>query len=187
MKIITLMGSSKKRGNTGTIVKWVEEELKAMGHEVESIHLHSQEINPCLGCAKCKEDPSTVGCIRNDDGLNILESMAKADLTLFASPLYFWGLTSPTKAIIDRSYSFVTNYHNPNHTSLVEGRRQALLVTGGGEYSNNAEPVFTAFGRLVEFYKGISVGELYIQCTTPDALDDRVKEQAIAFARKIAG
>ncbi|MCP4116277.1 MAG: flavodoxin family protein [Desulfobacteraceae bacterium] len=187
MKIITLMGSSKKKGNTATILGWVEERLRAKGHEVESIYLHSQEINPCLGCAKCKENPTQVACIRKDDGLGILEKMARADLTLFASPLYFWGLTSQTKAIMDRSYSLVTNYHKPDHASLVEGRRQALLVTGGSDFTNNAEPAFTAFERLVNFYKGKSAGELYVKCTVPEALDLDVKKQAIGFADKIAG
>lgn len=187
MKIITLMGSSKKKGNTATILGWVEEHLQAMGHEVESIYLHSKEINPCLGCAKCKEDPTRVACIRQDDGLEILEKMAQADLTLFASPLYFWGLTSPTKAIMDRSYSLVTNYHKPDHASLIEGRRQALLVTGGGDFANNAEPAFTAYERLVNFYKGTSAGELYVKCTVPEALDLDVKNQAAKFAEKIAG
>ncbi|MBI9087881.1 MAG: flavodoxin family protein [Desulfobacterium sp.] len=187
MKIITLMGSSKKKGNTATILGWVEEHLQAMGHEVKSIYLHSKEINPCLGCAKCKEDPTQVACIRNDDGLEILKKMTQADLTLFASPLYFWGLTSPTKAIMDRSYSLVTNYHKPDHASLVEGRRQALLVTGGSDFTDNAEPAFTAYNRLVNFYKGKSAGELYVKCTVPDALDLDVKNQAVTFAEKIAG
>ncbi len=187
MKIITLMGSSKKKGNTATIIGWVEEHLQTMGHEVESIHLHSKEIKPCLGCAKCKDDATQVACVRQDDGLTILEKMAQADLTLFASPLYFWGLTSQTKAIIDRSYSLVTNYNNPDHASLVEGRRQALLVTGGGDFANNAEPVFTAFERLVNFYKGKSAEKLYVKCTVPEAMDADVKKQAMEFATKIAG
>ncbi len=29
-------------------------------------------------------------------------------------------------------------YHRPGHVSLVEGQRQALLVTGGGPRENNA-------------------------------------------------
>ena len=83
-------------------------------------------------------------------------------------------------------YSFYINFHQPGHASLVEGQRQALLVTGAGPYENNAEPVFTAFGRLQSPHKAVKAGELYIgSCTSPDNMNADVKEQAVAFARKI--
>ena len=109
MKVLTLLGSAKKKGNTATALKWVEDELKSLDHEVESIYLNSKTINGCLGCAKCKEKPDEIGCIQNDDAAEILEKIIDADLTIFASPLYFWGVTSQLKSIIDRSWSLVTN------------------------------------------------------------------------------
>jgi len=186
MKIITLQGSARKKGNTAAVLGWVEDQLKTMGHTVEPVYLNSKEINGCLGCAKCKEQPDMVGCIRNDDAPAILEKMIDAQVTIFASPLYFWGFTAQIKALIDRSYSLVTNYHQPGHTSLVENRRMALLVTGGGEYKNNAEPVFTAFDRIIGFYKAQKAGQLFIgPCTTADQLKTSFKDQAISFAREI--
>ncbi len=186
MKVVTLLGSAKKKGNTATALGWVEDELKSMGHDVESIYLNSKTINGCLGCAKCKEKPDEIGCIQNDDAAAILEKIIDADLTIYTTPLYFWGVTSQLKSIIDRSWSLVTNYHQPNHASLIEGKRQALLVTGGGEYDNNAEPVFIAFDKLIKFYKGHKIGELFLgSCKTPDTMDDAKREKAIAFAKKI--
>ncbi|MCB9481613.1 MAG: flavodoxin family protein [Desulfobacteraceae bacterium] len=188
MKVLTLQGSPKKKGNTATALNWVEEELRSLGHTVEQVYLNSRNINGCLGCAKCKEKPGEVGCIQKDDALEILEKIVDADLTIFASPLYFWGVTSQLKAIIDRSWSLVTNYHTPEHSSLIENKRQALLLTGGGEFENNAEPTFTAFDRLVKFYKGKKAGELFLgSCKTPDTMDIKKKELAIEFAKKISG
>jgi multimeric flavodoxin WrbA len=186
MKIVTLLGSAKKKGNTATALKWVEDELKSLGHEVESIYLNSKTINGCLGCAKCKEKPDEIGCIQNDDAAEVLGKIIDADLTIFTSPLYFWGVTSQLKSIIDRSWSLVTNYNQPNHKSLVDGKRQALIVTGGGEYDNNAEPTFIAFDKLIKFYKGIKIGELFLgSCKTPDTMDEKKKTKAIEFAHKI--
>ncbi|MBF0201663.1 MAG: flavodoxin family protein [Desulfamplus sp.] len=188
MKIIALQGSPKKKGNTAKILSWVEEELQSMGHEVESIHLGSKNINGCLACGKCKEKPDEPGCIQKDDAPAILENIITAKLLIFATPIYFWGVTAQLKALIDRTYSLYVNYHQPDHCSLLEGQHQALLATGGGPYENNAEPVFTAFGRLQKPHRSINAGELYIgQCSTPDNLDDDVKKRAVAFARKIAG
>ncbi len=78
------------------------------------------------------------------------------------------------------------DYHKPTHASLVEGQRQAILITGAGPYENNAEPVFTAFDRLQSPHKAVKAGELYLgKCISPDNFDAATKEQVLAFAREI--
>ena len=177
MKIITLQGSPRKKGNTAKVLSWVEEELIALDHDVESIFLNTKNLKGCLACGKCKEKPDTVGCIQKDDIPEILEKMTKAELVIFASPLYFWGLSAQLKTVIDRTYSL-----------YVDGQRQALVVTGAGPYENNAEATFTAFGRLQSPHKAVKAGELFIgSCSTPDKLDDSIKDKAVAFAHKIIG
>jgi len=188
MKIISLQGSPRKNGNTAKVLSWVEEELIALGHVVESIFLNTKNLRGCLACGKCKEKPDTVGCIQKDDIPEILEKMTRAELVIFASPLYFWGVSAQLKTVIDRTYSLYVNYHQPGHASLVDGQRQALLVTGAGPYENNAEAAFTAFRRLQGPHKAVNAGELFIgRCSTPDKLDDGIKGEARAFAHKIIG
>jgi multimeric flavodoxin WrbA len=186
VKIVTLQGSPRKNGNTAKVLFWIEEELVTLGHDIECVLLNTKNLKGCLACGKCKEKPDTVGCIQTDDIPEILKKMTKAELVLFASPLYFWGVTAQLKNVIDRTYSFYVDYHKPGHFSLVDGKRQALLVTGAGPYDNNAEAAFTAFGRLQRPHKALNAGELYIgSCSTPDALGDSVKRKAVDFARKI--
>ncbi len=186
MKIVLLQGSARKKGNTARVLGWVEEELKVLGHDVESIYLNSKNLNGCLGCAKCKEHPDTIGCTQKDDVPEILGKMVAAKLVVFASPLYFWGVTAQLKTVIDRTYSLYTQYHQPDHASLVDGQRQAILITGGGPRENNAEEAFTAFSRIRKPHKSVHVGELFIGgCTTPANMDDSIREQAVEFARTI--
>ena len=186
MKVLSLQGGARKKGNTATVLGWVEEELATMGHEVEAITLQDKNINGCLACGKCKEDPKIVGCIQKDDANEILQKMVEAGVVIFSSPLYFWGLAGPLKSFIDRTYSLYVDYHKPGHASLVEGQRQALLVTGAGAYENNAEPVFIAFDHLQSPHKAVKAGELYIgSCTTPENFDSFIKDQAVLFARGI--
>jgi multimeric flavodoxin WrbA len=188
MKIIALQGSPRKKGNTAKVLSWVEETLVGLGHDVESIFLNSKTLKGCLACGKCKEKPDTVGCIQKDDIPEILVKMTKAELVIFASPLYFWGVSAQLKTVIDRTYSLYVDYHQPGHASLVDGQRQALLVTGAGPYENNAEAAFTAFGRIQSPHKAVNAGELFIgSCSTPDKLDDSIKDKAVAFAQKITG
>lgn len=188
MKVVTLLGSARKKGNTATVLGWVEEELKSGGHEVKRVSLSDKVVKGCLGCGKCRELPQKPGCVQKDDAREILERMIRAQVTLFASPIYFWGFSSQMKALIDRGYSLVTNAYEPGHTSRLEGQRQALLVTGAGGYENNAEPLFVAFDRIVDFYRGIKAGELYIgDCTSPQDMAPMVKDRAVSFARQIIG
>ncbi len=186
MKVLILHGGARKKGNTATAASIVEAELSAMGHGVDSIFLFEQDVKACLACGKCKEKPDSVACVHKDDASDILEKMTLADLVLFTSPLYFWGLAGPLKTFIDRTFSLYIDYHKPAHASLIDGQRQALLVTGGGPYENNAEPVFTAFTRLQNPHKAIKAGELYIgKCTTPDKLIQEQTEKLKQFASSL--
>ncbi len=188
MKVLTLMGGARRKGNTAAVTAKVIEELNSLGHEVEVEYLQGKDIRGCLACMKCKDDMENVGCIQKDDAIGLLEKMVDAELVLFTSPLYFWGVAGPLKTFIDRTFSLYVNYHKPDHASLVEGQRQALLVIGGGPYENNVEATFTAFGRLQNPHMAINGGEMYVGgCSTPDNLDEVTMENAVAFARKISG
>jgi multimeric flavodoxin WrbA len=188
MRVTTLLGSAKKKGNTATVLGWVEEELKSLGHDVERIYLNNKSIGGCLGCAKCRENPDEIACVQKDDAIDIFEQMISSDVVLFASPIYFWGFSAQIKALIDRGYALVTNYHKPGHTSLLEGKRIGLLVTGADAYEDNAEGMFTAFDRIVDFLLAKKSGELYVgECSVASALSEEVKDKASELARSMEG
>lgn len=188
MNIVVLHGSARKKGNTAKVLDWAEDTFRSAGHSVERIALASKDIKGCLGCAKCKERPDEIGCVQKDDAADVLEKMIGADVTLFASPVYFWGFTAQVKALIDRSWSLVTHYHEPTHASLLEGTRQALLLTGGGVYDHNAEGLVFAFNKLQGFYKTTNAGELFIgKCSydgvLPEDAEQRVREFALGVVK----
>jgi multimeric flavodoxin WrbA len=186
MQITTLLGSAKKKGNTATVLGWVEEELKAQGHDVERVYLNNKSIGGCLGCAKCRENPDEIACVQKDDAIYIMEQMISSDVVLFASPIYFWGFSSQIKALIDRGYALVTNYHKPGHTSLMEGKRIGLLATGADEYEENAEGMFIAFDRIVDFLLARKSGALYVgDCSVPADLSEEVKNKALELSRSL--
>ncbi len=186
MNVVILQGSARKKGNTARVLSWVEEELQRLGHEVEGIYLHSKNVKGCMGCGKCKEKPEPTGCIQKDDMPEIMEKIINSQLTIFSSPLYFWGFSAQIKTVIDRTYSLYTNAKQPDHASLVDGQRQALVATGAGGFDENAEGMMDAFKRMQKYHKTVNAGTLFIDsCTTPDAMDDAIRQKAIEFARKI--
>ena len=188
MQITTLLGSAKKKGNTATVLGWVEKELESLGHDVERIYLNNKSIKGCLGCAKCRENPDEIACVQKDDTIDILEKMITSKVVLLASPVYFWGFSAQIKALIDRCYSLVTNYHKPGHTSLMEGKHIGLLVTGADAYEENAEGLFTAFDRIEGFLMAKKSGELYVgECSSPAGLSEEVRNKALKLARSLVG
>jgi multimeric flavodoxin WrbA len=186
MNVLTLLGSARKKGNTATALGWVEEALTGMGHDVTQVYLHGKNLNGCMGCGQCKQVADAPGCVQKDDIPEILEQMTASDLIVFSSPLYFWGPSAQLKAVIDRTYSLYTRYHETDHASLLEGHREAFLMTGAGGWDNNAEGAFTAFQRMQKPHKTAYAGELFLgNCTTPADMTPSVKEKTVAFARQI--
>jgi multimeric flavodoxin WrbA len=186
MQITALLGSARKKGNTATVLGWLEEELKSLGHDVERIYLNNKTIGGCLGCNKCLENPDEIACVQKDDAIDIMEQMIASEAVLYASPIYFWGFSAQIKALIDRGYSMVTNYRKPDQTSLLKGKRIGLLVTGEDPYEQNAEGMFTAFDRIVDYYLARKSGELYVGgCGIRPGLPEGVKDKALELARSL--
>ena len=157
MQITTLLGSARKKGNTATVLGWVEEELKSMDHDVERIYLNNKSIGGCLGCDKCGENPDEIACVQKDDAIDIMEKMIASGAILYASPIYFWGFSAQIKALIDRGYALVTNYHKPGWTSLLEGKHIGLAnqAEWGGDI-DRLKPRFSSDALLT--LRGCNVG-----------------------------
>ncbi len=189
MNVLSIFGGPRKRGNTATVLGWVEDELKTLGHQVERINMSSKKVNGCIGCIKCKDNPVEPGCVQKDDGPFIIDRMVASDIVIFSSPLYYWGFSAQLKALIDRCHSLYRGVcGSSEHTSFIEGKRQALIVTAADPFENNAEQILTTFQRILVYNKVYSAGELLVcNCTAPDDLGDEIKAQAVAFANQLFG
>lgn len=186
MKVITLLGSPRKNGNTATVLGWLEDELKAQGHKVYRINVTKSDIMGCLGCRACEKSIDSPGCVLEDDGRDIFNHMIDADAVVYASPLFCWGFSSQMKALIDRHFCLVKNYFTKKHKSFIEGKKTALLVTCTGPEKNNGDIIQVLFERLNAFVKCKAVGKYVVPfCSSPDAMGNEEREIAKKIAREI--
>lgn len=186
MKVNTLLGGPRKRGNTAKALGWLEEELKSQGHEVDRINIVDFEVKGCLGCGKCLEVTDQPGCVQKDDAVEIFSHMMRADAVVYASPLYCWGFASQMKALVDRHFCLVKGYGTPDYNSFVEGKPSTLLVTCAGPVENNADIIQVLFDRLNDYGKSKVVGKYIVPfCTTPDAMGDDAKQTVDQMSRDI--
>ena len=102
MKIIGILGSSRKRGNSDVLLDIALKEAKGLGAKVSKIPLSGKSIAPCDGCGKCQKSGK---CVVKDDMHDIYQKMLEADGILWATPIYFWSMTGQTKIVMDRTYA----------------------------------------------------------------------------------
>ena len=187
MKITTILGSPKKKGNTAKVLGLFEEELANLGHDVERVNIASYDVKGCLGCGVCQKKADEPGCVQKDDAVAIFEKMISADAVVYTSPLYCWGFSSQMKALIDRHFCLITGTGGPEYKSLIDGKRTALLVTCAGPIENNADLIQGVFDRLNNYGNCNVVDKLVIPfCTTPDEIGGEAVEAAKKMAANIA-
>ena len=99
MKIIILMGSPNRNGSTGILVESFKKGAEEAGHSVEVIDVCHADIHPCVGCIKCGyEGP----CVQKDDVEMIRAKLLSSDMVVFATPLYYYGMSAQLKTVVDR-------------------------------------------------------------------------------------
>jgi multimeric flavodoxin WrbA len=186
MKVVTYMGSPRKRGNTSAVLAWVEQELERLGHEVERVEIVDFEVRGCIGCYKCQDVPDEPGCVfkDEDDGDALWKKAIASDLILLATPLYCWGFTAQLKAFVDRSFAVVKNYGPVPRRSLLDGKKIALLVTAMGPVKGNVDRLRPVLDSFAGYTRTKVAGFLGIPgCTEPAALGKEIREAARVFAR----
>ncbi len=102
MKIAVFNGSPRKE-NTFALAEAFCEGAKAAGHEVEMYHVGQMKIAGCLGCEYC-HTKGEGSCVQKDDLEKIMPAYREADVIVFASPIYYFGMTAQMEAAIQRVY-----------------------------------------------------------------------------------
>jgi multimeric flavodoxin WrbA len=187
VKIIVILGSPRKKGNTAKVLSMFEDKVK-QNHEIEIINISKCNIGGCLGCYKCQENKDEPGCVQKDDALIIFDKLIQADAIVYASPLYWWSFTSQIKPLIDRHFCLVKGYGTPDYRSLISDKPAALLVTCMGPIEGNCDAIQNIFNSICEYAKLASKGNYILPfCTTPDEIGANGEKLAENLAKAITG
>lgn len=122
MKIIIINGSARK-GNTLTAINAFIKGAET-NNEIEVIAPEKLHIAPCKGCGVCQ---CYKGCVDKDDTNPTIEKIAEADMILFATPVYWWGMSAQLKLIIDKCYC---------RGMQMKGKKVGVIVVGGSPLDN---------------------------------------------------
>jgi multimeric flavodoxin WrbA len=128
MKILGIVCSPRKGGNTEVLVEEALAKARDLGAEIELEFIAEKNIAPCDGCESC----SVMGkCRIEDDMQNLYVKLKEADGIIFGTPVYFWGMTAQAKTLLDRTFIFRKERPLRNKIAgvVVVGRRRGVSET----------------------------------------------------------
>lgn len=144
-KILIVQGGGRAKGNTAQLADAFRKGAEDAGHSVETVSLLKKEVKGCIGCNACWYGKP---CIQKDSFNEMVPMIKEADLLVFASPLYFWTISSRIKAFLERFYCLAQEDPNPPL-----GRYEKYPVKDCALLMTSADNFFWTFEQAVSYYQ----------------------------------
>lgn len=141
---------------------------------VESVHLKDQNINACTGCFACWT--TTPGeCVFQDDMTELFQKYVDADIVIWATPLYHYGISSSMKKFMERTQPALLPFidhegggtygHPFRNPEKMANKKHVLISTCGfPSVKNNYEGVEEQFNNLLEGINGKRLSVWRVNC-----------------------
>ncbi len=152
--ILIVNGATRINGNTDILVGKIIDGAKNTGLNPNLVELKNKNISNCIGCYTCLKKAR---CFFQDDMTEIRNFINESEVLIFASPLYWCGVTGLMKTFLDRLFF----YYHPRNKDLISGEK-AIIVTPMNQKNVDFESEV-----LVEFYKrlldclGVKIVEMF--------------------------
>ena len=170
MKVLALVGSPRRGGNTDLLVEQILEGSRSRGYTTEKLYLYDYTISLCTDCLGCKKGDYV--CCVNDEMQQIYPKMAEANVIVFGTPVYWYGPTAKMKLLIDRMRPFVEN-------KGLKGKR-AIVVAPSAEGSVACAPLLEMFRLSFEYLGMYFAGEVLVKAYEKGEIAKNREEMARA-------
>lgn len=188
-RILAIMGSPRKNGNTARLLKGISE-LVPESCDMEIIDLNEYQINGCRGCSCCQQNTEKFECVQKDDMNPLLQKIINADAVLYASPLYGHNYSGQMKIFLDRHiplFKFVggkdKSVDQMEIVSAIANKPVGLMVSCQGPEENNTELIKMLFEKFCESSLAHCAGTYIFPFCNPDAPDARDHEETLRKIR----
>lgn len=146
-KILGIVGSPRKKGNTDILVDRILDGAKDAGADVKKIHLKGLTIKECDGCYACWKNKV---CPKKDDMNDLYPVIESADVIIFGTPVYWFGPTALLKAFIDRLIYF----NCPENRAKIVGKA-AVIASPFEDTDMETAAILVAFFEKCFDYLGM--------------------------------
>jgi multimeric flavodoxin WrbA len=128
MKVLGIMGSPRRQSNTEILLDKALGGAREAGAEVEKVLVSKLKVSPCLEIYACRKDGN---CVIKDDMQVLYKKLLETDHIIFASPIFFYGITSQAKAIIDRCQALWVRTHVLGMGKEDKRERRGVFISVG--------------------------------------------------------
>jgi len=170
------MGSPRIEGNTDLLLDEVLRGAQSQGAEVEKIIVDKLNIAPCREYHGCLKEGN---CVIRDDMDDIYPKLLNADCVIVASPIFFYGLTSQVKALIDRCQALWVRKYILKQNLSDSGRKGAFIAVG----ATRGKKLFDGAISTVKYFFQ-AIGVTYVDELLIRGVDKRgeIKEHPTALS-----
>jgi multimeric flavodoxin WrbA len=159
-KILGVVGSPRKKGNTHILVSRILEGAAAEGANTETLFLRKMKIRECDGCHACWEGKP---CSERDDMNEAYSLISESIAIVFGTPVYWHGPTALMKAFIDRFVFF----NCPENRAEVRGKQAIIAAPYEEKGPEAAELLVEFFERSLAYLKMDLVGQILAPGAAP--------------------
>ena len=128
MDVLGIMGSPRRKGNTEILLDRALAGAEASGAQVEKVIVSKLRIAPCREMYTCLKDGN---CSIKDDMQELYTKLVEADRVIFASPIFFYGIPSQAKALVDRCQALWVRRHILGIVQDKAGGRKGAFISMG--------------------------------------------------------
>lgn len=177
MHILVLKGSPNKDGSTSMLVSEFVRGAREAGHAVYAMDITNMDIEPCGGCVVCGYEGY---CVKTDQMHEVSSAVLASDMVVFATPLYYYGMTAQLKTVVDRMIAY-------NKSLRAKGMKSALISVGWNDDDWNFDALNVHYDSLVRYLNFEDKGRvLALACGTPDLTkESSYPEQAYQLGKNL--
>lgn len=176
MRVLGVIGSPRKEGNTDILVDEVLRGAGDSGAKTEKIFLNDLRIEPCQAeCSDyCKE---TGNCKINDDMLPLYDRLYESDVIILGTPLYWYGPSAQLKAFIDRWFAF----SHPKYVHKMKGKKFILIAPLEESDISAADPLVEMTRKSLDYLEAEFYKELIVSIGDKGAIKNNLKVMNQAY------
>ena len=177
MKKVLIISTSLRNNSNSEILAKRFMDGATINNEVEFISLKQKKINFCIGCLSCS---NTHTCVIKDDTNEIVDKMEAADVIVWASPVYYYGMSGVMKTMIDRA--------NPLYSRGYNFKEVYLLATATEDEAYTFDGIKKGIECWIDCLEGVTLkGMVFVGGVEKpkDILNNKKLEDAYLMGKNI--
>ena len=174
MKNVLIISTSLRGGsNSELLAKECAKGAEEAGNRVELLSLKGKKIQYCIGCLSCIK---TGNCVQKADAPGIMEKLRRADVLVFATPIYYYEMSGQMKTLLDRM--------NPLYSSDYAFREVYMIATAADGGDSTFEKAYNGLqgwvdcfpkAKLCGLVAGEEIGDPKDAVNHPDVMEKAFK------------